>query len=150
MARSINNKQRGFTLIELMITLVVIAILASIALPSYGRYVQRASRAEAKSALLEASQFMQRFYVMNNAYDQRLDGTPVTLPPNLSQSPSQGAARYIIGFSGGGATATDFVLQATATASQGDDGCGDLTISNTGRRTASLAADEVEVERCWR
>ncbi|MGC1443605.1 MAG: prepilin-type N-terminal cleavage/methylation domain-containing protein, partial [Burkholderiaceae bacterium] len=54
---------KGFTLIELMITLVVIAILAAIALPSYGRYVQKASRAEAKSALLEASQFMQRFYV---------------------------------------------------------------------------------------
>ncbi|MGB7303896.1 MAG: type IV pilin protein [Burkholderiaceae bacterium] len=141
---------KGFTLIELMITLVVIAILAAIALPSYGRYVQKASRAEAKSALLEASQFMQRFYVMNNAYDQRLDGTPVALPAGLLQTPSLGDAKYTINFTGGGLTPTSYILQASATALQGDDGCGNLSISNTGRRTASLAANDMEVARCWR
>lgn len=144
------TSQRGFTLIELMITLVIVAILASIAIPSYSRYVQSASRAEAKSALLEASQFMQRFYAMNNAYDAKLDGTVVALPPSLVQTPSQGAAKYQIAFLAGEPTPTTFVIQAAATALQGDDGCGTLSISNTGRRTASLASSAAEVARCWR
>jgi type IV pilus assembly protein PilE len=142
--------QTGFTLIEVMIAMVIVAILAAIAIPSYSRYVQSASRAEAKSALLEASQFMHRFYAMNNAYDAKLDGTAVALPASLAQTPTQGAAKYNIAFLAGSPTPTTFVVQATATARQGDDGCGTLSISNTGRRTASLAGSAAEVARCWR
>lgn len=58
----------GFTLIELMITVVVIAILASIALPSYRQYVLRSHRVEAKTALLNVAAEQEKFYLQRNRY----------------------------------------------------------------------------------
>lgn len=141
-------KNQGFTLIELMITLVVIAVIAAVAIPSYGGYVQRAARAEAATALREASVFMQRFYAMNNAYDQMLDGTAVALPPSLQQTPDQGNPRYLISL--GVITPTGYTLQATPQGGQASDGCGMLSMTNTGQRTASDAGSPDEITRCFR
>jgi type IV pilus assembly protein PilE len=54
------NKQNGFTLIELMITCVVLAILASIAIPSYISYVEKAQCEDGKALLSSAAQQMER------------------------------------------------------------------------------------------
>lgn len=59
---------RGFTLIELMITLVVVAILASIAVPTYRQYVLRSHRVEAKTALLSIAADQEKFYLQRNRY----------------------------------------------------------------------------------
>ncbi len=58
----------GFTLIELMIVVVIVAILAGIAYPSYQDSIRKARRADAKSALLEAASRQERFYTENNQY----------------------------------------------------------------------------------
>ena len=141
-------KNQGFTLIELMVTLVVIAIIAAVAIPSYGSYVQRAARAEAATALREASVFMQRFYAMNNAYDQMLDGTALVLPAGLQQTPGQGTPRYLIDLAA--ITPTGYTLRAVPQAGQASDGCGTLTMTNTGQRTASDAGSPDEITRCFR
>src|SRR5690606_15122717 len=57
--------QRGFTLLELMITVVVVAILASVAYPSYTDFVVRSKRAEGKAALLDAAQALERHFTNN-------------------------------------------------------------------------------------
>ena len=54
------QKSRGFTLIELMITIAVIGILSAIAFPSYQEYLRRSNRADVKAALLENAQFLER------------------------------------------------------------------------------------------
>lgn len=78
----------GFTLIELMITVAVIAVLAAIALPSYQRHVLKTNRALAKADLVEIAQLLERYHTVQNSYDG------FSLP--FDQSPRQGAKRYCI------------------------------------------------------
>lgn len=144
------NAARGFTLIELMIVVAVIGILASIAYPSYRDYVLRAARAEAKTALLDNAQFLERNYSVNNSYKVR-DANGVLIDPTLPRavSPESGAQRYGIAV----AVAADgqtYTLTATPTGAQtADTTCAVLTLTNTGLRGAAGATSGAVVGRCW-
>lgn len=61
--------ERGFSLMELMIAVAVMAILTVIAYPSYNNYIASAKRAEAKAALLEAAQYLERQFTAEGNYD---------------------------------------------------------------------------------
>ena len=61
-------RSRGFTLMELLITVGILAILAAIAIPSYSAYVVRGQRASAKVVLLQTAQSLERYYTANGAY----------------------------------------------------------------------------------
>lgn len=63
-----NIKNKGFTLIELMIAVAVVAILAAIAMPSYQGYVQRSARANLQSDLMTAASRMERLKAQNFTY----------------------------------------------------------------------------------
>lgn len=117
-------QQRGFTLIELMITVAIIAIIAAIAYPSYQESVKRTRRAVAKADLMELANFMERKFTENNTY------ASVALP-------SLGTEHYTVSFSSEQPTATTYVIQAAPTGVQASDSCGTLTISNTGATTPS-------------
>ena len=62
------KKQNGFTLIELMIVVAIIGILASIAYPSYQRYMLESRRSDAHIALLSMADAQERFFLQNNFY----------------------------------------------------------------------------------
>lgn len=138
-----SRMSRGFTLIELMIVVAIVAIIATVALPNYTSYVQRGNRASAKAALLEAQQFMERYYAANNRYDQNNAGTAVALPARLQTAPTEGA-RYDIAISA--VDSTSFTLTATPRTGV-DDNCGNLTLTNTGVRNVSGTES---VANCWR
>lgn len=140
------ENQAGFTLIELMIVVAIVGILAAIALPSYTAYIQRGNRASARTALLEAQQFMERFYSANDAYNQDKAAAAVALPGRLQAIPV-GSPKYSLSVSA--STVNSYTL--TAALSPGIvDTCGDLTLTNTGVRGASLAADATAVATCWK
>lgn len=133
---------RGFTLIEAMIVVAIIGILGAIAYPSYTAYVQRGARAEARTALLEAQQFMERYYSANNRYSVTSGGTDSpTLPARLISIPVS-APRYTMTVA---VTSNSYTLTATPQGSMTADTCGALTITNTGARGA---AGDVTV--CWK
>jgi type IV pilus assembly protein PilE len=62
------KREKGFTLIELMVVIAILGILASIALPSYSQYIQRSKRSEGTSALAEYNSKMANYYLDNNNY----------------------------------------------------------------------------------
>ena len=122
------RKNRGFSLIELMIVVAIVAILGSIAYPSYLNQVTKSRRTDAQAVLMEAAQFMERFYTENNRYDQDSGGTAVALPAALRESPrDSGTKSYDIAVQA--STASTYTLRATPKNAQTGDGF--LQITNT-------------------
>lgn len=126
---------QGFTLIELMVTVVIVSILAAIAIPSYQSFIVRTNRADAQKALLTTSQAMERYFIANNSYASA--GADAGSPSvGLKQSPDSGTAVYNITFSGAPTqTAYTLIATPTATSTNAKDGC--LKIDSTGARTWS-------------
>src|SRR3954463_5417962 len=62
-----SQRYSGFTLVELMIVVLIIAIISAIAIPSYNSYVMRTNRAAARSCMSEVSQFMERYYTTSSS-----------------------------------------------------------------------------------
>lgn len=143
-------KQKGITLIELMIVVAIVGLLSAIAYPAYDGYVKRSKRVVAEGDLYAFRNAMQRFFSENNTYVGSngaaigTDAAPISaLFP--SQSPIDGgSAAYNLTVTVD--TASSFTLTATAVGAQDDDECGDLTLSSTNVRTASGGA----VEDCWK
>ena len=127
----------GFTLVELMIAVAIIAIIAAIALPLYQNQVEQTRRTTAQADLLELAQWMERRY--SNGFDYRDGGNNPVLP--FTQSPQTGTAFYNISFSVN-ATRDTYTLQAVPTGAQANDDCGTLTLNDGGVRGAAQAG-------CW-
>lgn len=134
-----NIRPCGFTLIELVIVVAIVGILAAIAYPSYQNSVMKARRADARAVLMEAAQFMERFYTVNFRYDT------ASLPATLEESPKEGNVKYYdIQLS---ASQNGFTLSAVPQGTQAADPCGTLTLDDTG---AKGQASGKTVDECWR
>ncbi|MDT8372194.1 MAG: type IV pilin protein [Gammaproteobacteria bacterium] len=120
------EKQSAFTLIELMVTVAIIGILASIAYPSYQGSVMKSRRADAKGALLNQANRMERHFTETNSY------IDATVPGNTDY--------YTLSIES--ASATAYTLRATPSGPQVNDSCGNLEIDQTGSKLPATSG-------CW-
>jgi len=132
-------KTQGFTLIEIMITVAIVAILAAIALPAYKRSVDKARLADGKALLNNMAQQLERCYTKfgryNNAACTVLNGTPQTSEDGF----------YIV--TPVGITATTYSLTALPQNAQATEAfCVNLTLNQAGQQTISGPGP---IERCW-
>jgi len=156
-------KQKGFTLIEMMITMGIIAVLASVATTSYMQYVLRANRADAKIALMQLSQRQERYFTENLRYaadyNELLGAGFAANATNLWVDDSNGGydaaaaasvQDYRITLTQPGGTST-FTLTATALSTRQlkDTKCLTFTINQTGNQTAADSAAGDETQECW-
>jgi type IV pilus assembly protein PilE len=136
--------QNGFTLIELMIVVVVVAVLSSLAYPSYREFVVKAKRTEGKAALLDAAQALERHFTNYNTYPSSLSTAGV----RTYSGDSAAKAAYTIAIAAGasGSLASSFTLTATPANGHVDAKCGNLSLNQLGVKgeTGTLTAAE-----CW-
>jgi type IV pilus assembly protein PilE len=138
---------KGFNLIELVIAIAIIGILAAVAYPSYNDSVRKSRRAEAKAALTEVAQWLERNY--SETFDYDVDSAGRVLANNLiiTQTPKQGTTKYY-SISLTHNTSDDFLLKATPQGPQADDGCKTLTLTHTGVKDVSDDAT-LSKDNCW-
>ena len=146
-AKAGESRALGFTLIELMIVVAVIAVLAAIAFPSYQNQIRKSQRTDAKMSLLDLAGRQERYFTTNNVY--------TNVPANLGYSgtfpvsvPSATTFNYGVSVTAVGTAGNTYTATAVPNGNQANDTCGTFSIneqgvqSNSGGTTAS--------DQCWR
>ncbi len=123
------RKISGFTLVELLIVVAIVAILVALALPNYNDSVRKARRADAQTDLLEFAGTAERIFTSTNSY------ATTALPANTDF--------YVYSFPVA-ITANTYSIRATPTALQSADYCGTMTLTQSGLRTKTGTMAD-----CW-
>jgi type IV pilus assembly protein PilE len=126
---------KGFTLIEVMIVVAIIAILAAVVYPSYTDFVVRSNRAEAPQQLVRLANLQEQLFVDSRFYTNDLSKLGVSNTTTLETE----SKNYIISSVVNGST---FTLKATAQGGQAtrDAACKEITLTETGAKAPAL---------CW-
>jgi type IV pilus assembly protein PilE len=124
---------RGFTLIELVIALAIVAILAAIALPSYAAYMRKSVRADAQSLITDAANRQQQYLADRRGYASSLSALNISLPASLS-------GKYTFAIAATDGPPPTFRITGSASGDQTHDACPTITIDSAGNRTPAT---------CW-
>lgn len=161
-SRAAARKAGGFTLIELMIVVAVLAVILAIAIPNYRDHIVRSNRAAAKQVLVELAQYLERVYTVSGCYNfldtascVAQSGSATVQPSPLTRAPSEGRQTYVVtwAFSASG---SQYTLTATPCGDAGtcpagaetgfrDPACGALSLTQTGARSSTAG----NLATCW-
>jgi type IV pilus assembly protein PilE len=134
------SKARGFTLIEIIVTLAIVGILSTLGYISYASSVLKSRRADAQASLTTMMQAQERYFTENNTYSTSLSAIGYSTGTVYS---SQGYYTMAAAAGGSGSIATSVTL--TATPVQSDPSCTTLSIDNTYAQTATGSNTSL----CW-
>lgn len=142
------HRARGFTLIELVVAMLVMAILVSIAIPGYRTYSLKAHRTDAKSSLLYLASLEERYYSTANAYSSA--PSDLGFASGAAWPQTVGSGYYTVSVSNVNAATASSVGTYTITASAvgqqaADTTCQSLTVIQDGTQTASPGP----ASNCW-
>ena len=140
------SRAAGFTLVELIIVVLIIAVLAAIAFPAYQNSVVKTRRGAAKSCLLESELFMQRFYTTNLRYDQTLPPANAAVVLPACTAGTDVTNHYTVALTA--VAARTYTLTATPQGLQAakDTDGGTLSINQLGAKTKTGTET---VDYCW-
>lgn len=142
------KSEKGVTLIELLTVVVVVAVLASIAVPSYRRYLLRAQRSDATTALLRLQSAEEKFFLQYGAYTTDLTSNA---PTGLGQTSSRSERGYYQLGVAPTTTGYDAVATVVSGGGQGDDKkCASFKVTERGVKSALDSANATSTDECWR
>lgn len=128
-------KQRGLTLVELMVVVAVMAIIAAVGYPLYSNQVQKARRADAKVALETIAQAQERYFTINGEYAGTLGSLQISTD---LQGGTSNEGHYTVTVTRSGSDNEQFTVTAAKTGKQaGDTDCAQFTINELGVKTAT-------------
>lgn len=148
-----SGRARGFTLVELMITVVIATILLSVAIPLYLHQIRESRRTEARSALLDLASREERYYAINNVYTSTASdvgytgwgsGNPVLSGYYYLDQPTITSATS--------SAPASFTLEAQPVAGRGQDqdsDCQTFTVSSNGQDASTNSASGNSTSTCW-
>jgi type IV pilus assembly protein PilE len=142
--RSGNLPNRGFSLIEMLITVLIVGVLLAIVVPTYQQYINKARRTEALAQLQASAQFLQRLLDTNNGAYQ-VGGAAPQLPAELTTSPPNATGskvNYNIIVST--PTPNTFTLSAVRRGAMSSDACGDFVLDQRGRLSQQNASKTLQ------
>ena len=136
-------RTRGFTLIELMITVAIAAILASIAYPSFMGAIRKGRRAEAVESITRIQQAQEQWRARNSSYTEELGNTGL----RISKTTPSGYYTLTVDVPDGALSASQYTIRADAAGSQvADAKCAFLSMSVAG---GQLTYDSTSGQACW-
>lgn len=144
-------RQRGVTLIELIIVMIIVGVLAAVAIPSYRSYVIRSQRADAKDALLALATAQEKFYLQCNTYATLIDNAPDCVAGELQGADTSKNGWYSLAVDA--ADAINFTVSAVAVAGESqfqDEACRTFRVTDRGIRTAANSGNADNTAECWR
>ena len=140
------RRKRGFTLIELMIVVAIIAILAAIAVPWWGRYTYRARRTDGQKILMHIAQAEERYYTDHNNYPL----TASSLGYAGTITSENGYYTVTLAAAPAASAGQGYVATATPQGAQENDACGPLSIDNTAvKKPLPTDASHNSNGSCW-
>lgn len=133
----------GVSLVELLTVLLVASLLAAFALPRYQEHLRAGRRAEARTGLMRAAQWLERHATERGRYPE----DAAALPARMAHVPS---GAYRIAFLPGGSAGSGYTLTALPQGPQAADRCGAFTLAHTGLQgLAARGASPRLVAECW-
>jgi type IV pilus assembly protein PilE len=137
----------GFTLIELMVTVAIVAILSAIAYPAYTEYILKSRRTDAKNALLDLAARQERFYSLNNQYStvpSALGYSGAAFPVNVQTGNAAYYQMTVTAPAPAAGTLPTFTASAAPLGQQTKDKCGTYSLNHLGIQGNSTTATG-----CW-
>ena len=141
-------KQKGLTLIELMIVVVIIGVIAAIALPSYQNYIEKSRRADATTTILKIAAEQEKYYLQNNRYATTAQ-MAAKMNSSVTTSIDTQSGHYNATLASADVT-RDYTITATAIGAQlNDKKCRNFTYTQSGIRGATSSTSTASTDDCW-
>ena len=142
----------GFSLMELLTTLLIVGVLAAIAVPTYNAQTRKSRRTEARTALLDLAGREERLFSTTNAYSNK----PVDLGYGVADATfpmNVGSGYYSVAVQvDNSVTPATFTLTATPVAGKGQDKdtqCVTFSVTQTGKQSAGSSSSADTTDTCW-
>ena len=141
-------RNKGFSLVELMIVVAIIAIISAVAFPSYNSYITRSKRTECRVAVMQVMQQQERYYTQQNAY-RAFAANDANVPMKQFSGDTIAGSACLLSSAACTGSALSACVTVTGTPSVSDPVVGNITMQSDGTKSCTGTILATEPAKCW-